>query len=68
MTEEELDGVLEGLFQGALGLSREAENAFWTAFRTQCRRDEQAWVAFRDVMIRQTLQLQHAVRWSARSR
>ena len=56
-----MDGRLERLFQEALCVSQEAEDAFWADFRARCRHDEQAWVAFGDVMLRQTAQVQAAV-------
>ena len=61
------EGDEQRLFQDALGVSREAEDAFWTAFAARIRRDEQAWISFREIMLRQRAQVQEAVRWSGRS-
>jgi hypothetical protein len=65
VSEEALDQRLERLFQEALGLSKEQEDAFWLKFADRRANEREVWSAFGSVMMQAAAQLQRAIEWSS---
>jgi len=71
VNERETDRALEQVFQTALALPEESQNALRARLVAQIEQERIAWVAFAAVMTRLNTRLQPAINcvyWPARSR
>ena len=71
MNEREIDRALQNVFQAALVLRRDDEEALWTRLEAHIDQERIAWMAFATVMTRLNTRLQPVIDcmyWPARLR
>lgn len=71
VNEREIDQALEAVFQTALTLNEDNQEALWARLAAQVEREQVAWMAFAAVMLRLNTRLQPAINcvtWPVRIR